>query len=51
MDVITLKELLEKASVKMEDIKYIVPHQSNIKILWRYLYDNRESYAGRLFTL
>lgn len=28
-----IKELLEKASVKMEEIKYIVPHQSNFKIL------------------
>lgn len=28
-----IKELLKKASVKMEEIKYIIPHQSNLKIL------------------
>lgn len=28
-----ITELLEKASVKMEEIKYIIPHQSNLKIL------------------
>lgn len=28
-----LKELIEKSKEKIEDIKYIVPHQSNIKII------------------
>ena len=28
-----IKELLEQANEKLEDIKYIIPHQSNIKII------------------
>ena len=28
-----IKELLEKSGEKIEDIKYIVPHQSNLKII------------------
>ena len=28
-----VKELLEKANLTLEDIKYIVPHQSNLKII------------------
>ena len=28
-----IEELLEQANVKIEDIKYVIPHQSNIKIM------------------
>lgn len=28
-----INKLLENAKIKMEDIKYIIPHQSNIKII------------------
>lgn len=44
-----IKELLEKASIKLEEIKYIIPHQSNLKIL-KSIADRLEIEETKMYT-
>ena len=32
-ETVNIEELLKRNSIKLEDVKYIIPHQSNIKII------------------